>query len=808
MTTESKLIKSLIPKITEYFEKNQYLQKSKLTEFLDFIDLNIWNNESEKEILWTALTQDVKSEKELQRIILIKNLTNFIHSHDKEIFQPEKSLEHSVKSYITSNYHPYFSNDAINEIDNEVLFDLYKLLCLIPLSALSNEKIFLSDIDVILKSNGFLTIDIECVKKIISSLINKKIVGTITTEDYLNIMDNLSKVFKYKNNEAQNAYVFTDEELEEPEDKNYSYIMDYINILQRMKDTMELMKTKFNSGEGKFYLRYYDILSSSIGVFLNEIEKVYQEQKQKFDFFNDRNRGIINILREEVGSNERINTQGDISYRENSIIEEVNSMKVQCQELINEVNKLKKEINKKEEEVITTNNNLLYLTKEKDELETKYNLLNKEHEQLNNNYINLLNQFNRKIMKTDQTEKPNIEILEKAKLSDEQKNLVNSYHEELMSYIIEKDKYCAQIEESNNNYKKKYEELEKAKKDLEKELNDMKILNFTYSQKINSLQSTNELLTKEIEMSKNNKGKILSSLLGDLEENDNPLKIVKTIQILIPSKKKTSSSSGSSIVRGIKKDFDFLGLKVNETIVQSLEDTYYNTNNNLIFTERIDYIDENKKPINCILLITQSFLYMFNKVTYEKCFSVPLISLQTINASTNNNIISLTFLTGEIVIFESFRVLEFVNFFNYMNALEKANNYSININNYNNLFIKEKKKNYTICPYYGRAKLSGYLYKKIEGLVTVNFNERFVVLSEIGMIIMESPTGKPHEIINLLFSEIHQYEDKNGNPCFEIAIGKTIHVFRASSNAVRLKWVTEIEIWIIDTYTEQNKMRE
>ena len=196
------------------------------------------------------------------------------------------------------------------------------------------------------------------------------------------------------------------------------------------------------------------------------------------------------------------------------------------------------------------------------------------------------------------------------------------------------------------------------------------------------IERENRALTKEIEMSKNNKGKLLSSLLGDLEENDNPLKIVKTIQILIPSKKKTSSSSGSSIVRGIKKDFDFLGLKVNETIVQSLEDTYYNTNNNLIFTERIDYIDENKKPINCILLITQSFLYMFNKVTYEKCFSVPLISLQTINASTNNNIISLTFLTGEIVIFEIFRVLEFVNFFNYMNALEKANNYSINIKLY------------------------------------------------------------------------------------------------------------------------------
>ena len=269
MTTESKLIKSLIPKITEYFEKNGYLQKNKLSEFLDFIDLNIWNSESEKEILWSALNQNVKNEKELQRVILIKNLTSFIHSHDKELFQPEKSLESSVKSYISSSYRPYFSNEAISEIDHDVLFDLYKLLCLVPLSSLSNDKIFLSDIDSILKANTFIRIDTECITNTLSTLINKKLVGAITTEDYLNVIENLAKIYKFKNNEGQSAYAFTDEELEEPEDKNYNYILDYVNILFRMKDTLEIIKTKFNSADSKFYLRYYDILSCSIGIFIN-----------------------------------------------------------------------------------------------------------------------------------------------------------------------------------------------------------------------------------------------------------------------------------------------------------------------------------------------------------------------------------------------------------------------------------------------------------------------------------------------------------------------------------------------------------
>ena len=199
-----------------------------------------------------------------------------------------------------------------------------------------------------------------------STLINKKLVGAITTEDYLNVIENLAKIYKFKNNEGQSAYVFTDEELEEPEDKNYNYILDYVNILFRMKDTLEIIKTKFNSADSKFYFRYYDILSCSIGIFINEIEKVFYEQKQKFDFFNDRNKEVINYLKEEANKNERINTQGDVSFRESAIVDEVNSIKVQNQNLINELEKIKKELNAKEEELIISNNNLIYVNKRKE----------------------------------------------------------------------------------------------------------------------------------------------------------------------------------------------------------------------------------------------------------------------------------------------------------------------------------------------------------------------------------------------------------------------------------------------------------
>ena len=82
---EDKIIKSIIPKISDYFIDKPSLTKDKLSEFLEYIDLNIWNSDDEKEVLWNALTVGNKEEK-VQKITVIKNLSDFIHSNGKEIF--------------------------------------------------------------------------------------------------------------------------------------------------------------------------------------------------------------------------------------------------------------------------------------------------------------------------------------------------------------------------------------------------------------------------------------------------------------------------------------------------------------------------------------------------------------------------------------------------------------------------------------------------------------------------------------------------------------------------------------------------
>ena len=89
---EEKIIKSIIPKITDYFADKSTLTKDKLQEFLDYIDLTFWNTEDEKEVLWKALTTNSNGNS-VGKISVIKNLTDFIHSNGKDLFQPEKSLE-------------------------------------------------------------------------------------------------------------------------------------------------------------------------------------------------------------------------------------------------------------------------------------------------------------------------------------------------------------------------------------------------------------------------------------------------------------------------------------------------------------------------------------------------------------------------------------------------------------------------------------------------------------------------------------------------------------------------------------------
>ena len=187
-------------------------------------------------------------------------------------------------------------------------------------------------------------------------------------------------------------------------------------------------------------------------------------------------------------------------------------------------------------------------------------------------------------------------------------------------------------------------------------------------------------------------------LKGDDENNNNNINNKNNNNILIkqnisPIFIKYSYRKDSKPKKNFKKlNFDFQGLKKEEIIIRNLEDEYYNPNDGFVFSEMIKYIDPENDETDCILFITQTFLYLLNKNTFKKCFSISIILLKIINASTDNNIISLIFDTGEILIFEIFRVFEFINFFKTMNAIERGNNYAINVNGNNNKNYDKKKK--------------------------------------------------------------------------------------------------------------------
>ena len=98
--------------------------------------------------------------------------------------------------------------------------------------------------------------------------------------------------------------------------------------------------------------------------------------------------------------------------------------------------------------------------------------IRKRKRKFKQNYTDLLNQFNEKIFKEKtELEKENEfkENFKSLNISEEQKNLINMKQEELISYIIEKDKYSKTLEESNKKLKEEIENSHSIKLKLEEE---------------------------------------------------------------------------------------------------------------------------------------------------------------------------------------------------------------------------------------------------------------------------------------------------------------------------------------------------
>ena len=455
-TQEEKLIKRLIPKITEYFKKHEKLEKENVSKFMEFIDLSI-RDENNQESFWNEISKNSNG-KDLQKVLLVRNLTEYIHNHNKDIFQPLESLNSSVIKFLERPVKLIEDFDA----DNELMYEFYRLLATIEFT--NSQSIPLFALENIVKEYKFINLNIDSIKEIMEELLKEK-TTSIKKNDYLEIMEKMDKEYKFRLSDmAQKKLIFTDEELDNPELENFVNLLTFSNILLKILDSVVILNEKkmqaMKNNEVlncEYFNRSFKVLMNNMKLYSYEIMRIYFEQKQKFDYFACSNISKITILiqqNKDLSDQLKARDEDEDQICNNNILkalyEELNLAKNKLADIIKENEQLKKDYKKKDDELIEYNNKLIEANKAKKEIESKINIINKENDLQKEKYKNIFEQFNAFIYINKEKEKKFNESISKMNLNKNILSLVNMEKEDIISYINERDNYYSIIEENNN----------------------------------------------------------------------------------------------------------------------------------------------------------------------------------------------------------------------------------------------------------------------------------------------------------------------------------------------------------------------
>ena len=469
------LFSSLLPKINDYFTKAEYLEKSKLSEFLTYIDLSlITEKEKDLEKLWSQLSKNSSSQNQISKKILIQNLSSYIQSHSSEIFQPEQTLKNSMLQFISNPKKLEINIDP----DNEEYFELYHLLASLQYN---NEKIIqIKDLKNLLNDYKFINLNEETLDAIIEDLVKEK-VEFIKKEQYMSIMEEMSKKFGNLLEEKSNAkIVFTEEELNKAELKEFDDIDSFVKILFNTLNSICIIQNKFSENiknkeiiDADYLNRYFNIFVENQKLFLFDIIKIYNYQKQKFNFYEytleNKN---IHYKQKIAQLNEEVKRQKDIAEIANidnlkALNEEIIKEKNRYQKLENDIKSIKIEFEKKCEEQILLENKIMTLEKNIEEKQNKINSLKKENELTSQKYKEVLDTLDKQIFHEKVKEQFDDEVYKKMNLNDKQKLLIDKRPQELIAYIVEKDNYCLTLENKNKKLIEKITKMEKSQDDMD-----------------------------------------------------------------------------------------------------------------------------------------------------------------------------------------------------------------------------------------------------------------------------------------------------------------------------------------------------
>jgi hypothetical protein len=115
-------------------------------------------------------------------------------------------------------------------------------------------------------------------------------------------------------------------------------------------------------------------------------------------------------------------------------------------------------------------------------------------------------------------------------------------------------------------------------------------------------------------------------------------------------------------------------------------------------------------------------------------------------------------------------------------------------NTYSNIIVNNSN-NFYIAPNFENAQKLGYLEKLSSGFFT-KFNEKLMVLTNIGLLYFDDPNKAPKKLIPIIGSELLKIDEKKYKKryCFEIrTLNGESYIFAAKTQEELDSWIIELK---------------
>ena len=171
---------------------------------MNYIDLSILNDNN-YELFWKEISKNSNSQS-IKKVLLMKNLTDYIHKNIEQLIQPNSLLQDNINNFL--NESP--NNMDVIYSDCDYIYEFYRLLATFNFP--KEKNLSLSDFEENIEKNKFINIKVEALPEIMEEILKTKRTF-INIDEYIKIMEKMNEEFQNKLAErAHKKIVFTEDQ--------------------------------------------------------------------------------------------------------------------------------------------------------------------------------------------------------------------------------------------------------------------------------------------------------------------------------------------------------------------------------------------------------------------------------------------------------------------------------------------------------------------------------------------------------------------------------------------------------------------